>query len=265
MNKLDKLDSIAIVPPKQTSTRQSGALIFFTSSEIADITVENQNADATSTTLQAEAVVCKALDAATKNPKETRLLVRLAWSLPEWRRLIHAALVAMGRQSVANKIPASFFSSPKNKKSVGRRLDDNDDVARIYELMQNRRWNKSEAARAYLAQLGLSDEQANRRLPSLLNKLSTFGRAYEVSRAVRIIRFSDARPQQKENSVNNKGGGNGGGSGGSGGGKSSGGGRGQGNAGGWPSATGKPSGGGRSNAPASGGKGNGGSGSRGGK
>ncbi|HEY2749475.1 MAG TPA: hypothetical protein VGL86_32875, partial [Polyangia bacterium] len=100
--------------------------------------------------------------------------------------------------------------------------------------------SKYEAARAFSS----TEEQAR----VLMNKISNYGRAYELSCETRFKIVKLGRLTRGEKNMGNNNGSNG-------------------NSGGnpnWPSTTGNPSGGGRGNAPAGGGKGGGGGGNGGG-
>ena len=181
-----KFDTIIQVPSKTPPTApdqlQFGALILASSAEVTF-------PEAAANTSAIESEIAKAKDVAERQPKEARRLSRLAQWFPKHAAEIVEWLVANGKTNIAAKIQFSplIVSRPgaaKNttKKSAGRPLDDelSYELARFEAFMKAGKYKSTRDAA--IAFCGVRQAQP------LQNKLSTFGRAFELSRRPRIVR-----------------------------------------------------------------------------
>lgn len=173
MDKFKKLDCIAIVPATLTEADgkkrhgAAGGLILFDSTQVTfhNVATAEQSAEIEALIEQANAT----------KPTERR---RLATCFPEHR---------------ARLLGVPFLSArPANiRKTVGRPLDDNDDLAHLYKFI------KDEASRGhtYPSNKQAVEAFANAghvpagQVRSLRNKMAKYGRAFELSRTIRIVRF----------------------------------------------------------------------------
>lgn len=167
MDRFKKLDSIAIVPATleidgKKHHSVAGGFILFDSTQLTihNVATDEQKADI-------KARVEKAKNA---TPTERRRCARL---FPEWAG-------------------ALFPSPPPNlRRTAGRQLDDNDDLARLYrfisdEAARGRTFpSKKRAAEAFAAAGHIPAGQ----VLSLRNKVTKYGEAFRLSRTIRVVRF----------------------------------------------------------------------------
>ncbi|HEX4459173.1 MAG TPA: hypothetical protein VIA18_14445 [Polyangia bacterium] len=186
MRKLDmpELDLIIKVPSRTPPTApdrpKTGAFIFASSAEL-------MFPEAAANTAAIESEIARAKDVAARQPKETCRLSRLAQWFPEHAPEIVAWLVDNGRMNIAAKIECPPFLASRSKadaakSSAGRPLDDElpYELARFDAFTKDGKYESAQAAA--IAFCG-----ADRARP-LQNKLSKFGRAFELLRKPRIVR-----------------------------------------------------------------------------